>query len=307
MAKASSARPARAKRTLAAPAAGSVQRPAGRKSQRRGGATNKPSQLVAVKPTKSVAIPVAEFDEQRKKAFDYVQEATKQIITLSTGVLALTITFAHELERSESWESVLGWSWALYVSSIVAGVWVLLALSGTLEQTATQVPVSTRGRNVSIPALVQLGAFLLATSAIGAYAIFAPRKPTAVNSIDRLTAEVTTTRALLKEESERWKSDVAARYAANDKLANAIALGESVHVVLDIANAESFSASAKARNRFWDLYSGRLAVMENERMHATLQQIEELIADVEAQPSKFILCRKRIHGLAKELSKAGNN
>lgn len=72
--------------------------------------------------------------DQDQKAFDFAQDATKQLITLSTGVVAITITFfkdfaANAPSDAKTW---MQWSWVVYVASIVFGVWTLLALTGAL-------------------------------------------------------------------------------------------------------------------------------------------------------------------------------
>jgi hypothetical protein len=56
------------------------------------------------------------------KAFDFAQETTKQLITLATGVLALSVTFLHELTPLASKTAIrrLEWGWILYLISIVA-------------------------------------------------------------------------------------------------------------------------------------------------------------------------------------------
>jgi hypothetical protein len=143
----------------------------------------------------------SQFDTQRQKAFEFVQDTTKQVIVLSTAILSLTITFADKLER-ERWDWLLNSAWVLYVLTIICGIWVLFALSGTLEQIKTNVlipsgtlakpnvPVSIRESNITIPASLQLFIFLLATILIVIYAIFAPRKGVTVTDTAKLVAEI---------------------------------------------------------------------------------------------------------------------
>lgn len=45
---------------------------------------------------------MADFNPQVEKAFDFAQEVTKQLITLATGVIALTITFLTEVIATDS-------------------------------------------------------------------------------------------------------------------------------------------------------------------------------------------------------------
>jgi hypothetical protein len=76
------------------------------------------------------------IDKGIEKAFDFAQEATKQLITLATGVIALTITFLTDVVETAPEASVgfLQAAWVLYLGSIVFGILTLLALTGTLER-----------------------------------------------------------------------------------------------------------------------------------------------------------------------------
>ncbi len=105
------------------------------------------------------------MNERRKTAFAFAQDATKQLITLATGVIALTITFFHEFATSAPEESKrwMEWSWAVFVLSIVAGFWTLNALTGSLEpKTHDEREPSIRGSNVVVPSWIQIVLFLLA-------------------------------------------------------------------------------------------------------------------------------------------------
>jgi hypothetical protein len=71
-----------------------------------------------------------------EKAFDFAQETTKQLITLATGVIALTLTFLTDVVKTAPTSTVL-WlhiAWVGYLTSIVFGVLTLLNLSGNLER-----------------------------------------------------------------------------------------------------------------------------------------------------------------------------
>jgi hypothetical protein len=102
------------------------------------------------------------MDEKTKKAFDFAQESSKQVISLSTGVIALSITFSKDfLQHVSSTARVFAlWSWGAYLAAVLFGLWTLLALTGTLDAKAG-VPVSIRGWNVVLPASLQILAFVL--------------------------------------------------------------------------------------------------------------------------------------------------
>jgi hypothetical protein len=100
-------------------------------------------------------------------AFDAAADVAKQLITLATGVLALTITFAKDVTANTAAHKwVLIVAWIVYLLSILGGVWTLLALTGSLERGKE----SIYGANVRVPAFAQVVLFLAATVLIIVYA-----------------------------------------------------------------------------------------------------------------------------------------
>ena len=71
-----------------------------------------------------------------QKAFDFALESTKQMITLATGVLAITITFMKDAAGGASRADVssLKAAWLLFLLSVVFGLLTLLGLTGELER-----------------------------------------------------------------------------------------------------------------------------------------------------------------------------
>ncbi|MDF3071044.1 MAG: hypothetical protein K0R38_6645 [Polyangiaceae bacterium] len=68
------------------------------------------------------------------KAIDIVVELAKQLITLSTGVIAITISLAKDIFAGQT--AGLGYliaSWIAYLFCITFGVWVLMAIAGVLD------------------------------------------------------------------------------------------------------------------------------------------------------------------------------
>jgi hypothetical protein len=121
--------------------------------------------------------------ERGTKAVDFAADVVKQLLTLSTGILALTITFATDIVGDRETPTVLlGISWIAYILSILFGLWALFAMTGELEQLPAkgnnqgQEP-SIRGRNVTLPAILQIVTFLGATAFIAAYGLFALGAP----------------------------------------------------------------------------------------------------------------------------------
>jgi hypothetical protein len=100
------------------------------------------------------------------KAFDAAAEVVKQLITLATAVLALTVTFAKDITRNTmAHRTVLLIAWIVYLLSLAGGIWTLMALAGSLGQGEQ----SIYGWNIKLPAGFQIASFLLATLLIIVY------------------------------------------------------------------------------------------------------------------------------------------
>jgi hypothetical protein len=103
------------------------------------------------------------------KAFDFAQETTKQVLTLASGIIAITLTFlngklAAYKGSTATWLEI---GWCLYLASILFGIGALMALSGNLERpnkpNEPAKPPSIYRGNIRTPASLQLLAFFLAT------------------------------------------------------------------------------------------------------------------------------------------------
>jgi len=70
----------------------------------------------------------------RLKAFDFAQDTTKQLLTLATGTVALTITFLKDLAKgAPDWAVwTLSAAWFVFLVSVVFGVATLMALTGSV-------------------------------------------------------------------------------------------------------------------------------------------------------------------------------
>ena len=71
-----------------------------------------------------------------EKAFEFAQESTKQILTLSTAILTLTISFQKDIvggvPDGDRW--ALKVAWVAYLLSIICGLATLMNLAGNLER-----------------------------------------------------------------------------------------------------------------------------------------------------------------------------
>jgi hypothetical protein len=110
-----------------------------------------------------------ELSERTRTAFAFAQEEAKQLITLSTAVIALTITFLNDVTEA----GPNGWliaAWFLYIVCIVAGVATLLTLSGNLEKRPWP---SVYEKNTAVVGGAQVIAFAAATLLVVVFGVTA--------------------------------------------------------------------------------------------------------------------------------------
>jgi len=103
------------------------------------------------------------MDDQTKAAFASASDTAKQLITLASAILALEVTFAKSILDAKldlDARHLLAASWILFLVSVIAGVWTLLALTGSLGNQQSLTPKTIYGANVRIPATVQILLFL---------------------------------------------------------------------------------------------------------------------------------------------------
>jgi len=121
-------------------------------------------------------------EDLRKKAFDFASATVKQLITLSTALIALSITFRGNFGEAGN-EVLLLICWISFFISVLFGIMTLMALTGTLEKCTEEgdkkVDLSIYGTNVKIPSGLQILFFLLGLLFLGIYggqSIFGEKK-----------------------------------------------------------------------------------------------------------------------------------
>lgn len=107
-----------------------------------------------------------DLDSQRQKAFDAAQAVTTQLLTLATGVIAVTLTFSKDFLGGAKGapKVLLAIAWLLFLASILYGILTLMGLTGELEKMdpADQSLPSIRTDNVTDPSKKQGALFFLA-------------------------------------------------------------------------------------------------------------------------------------------------
>jgi hypothetical protein len=109
-----------------------------------------------------LAILLSEQITLKSKAFDFAQDVIKQLITLATAIIALTVTFIHDLAASASPHAVrfVEAAWVTYIVSICCGIAALLQLAGHLEK--AEMP-SIYSSGIKWASLLQVVAFIVVT------------------------------------------------------------------------------------------------------------------------------------------------
>lgn len=104
------------------------------------------------------------MDARSQKAFEFAVDATKQLLTLSAAILALTIAVATDLDVGRP--GLLQAGWVAFLISIVCGIWALYALMREMDPSKRlqDEPPSLAASGVRAPALTQIGAFVIGTS-----------------------------------------------------------------------------------------------------------------------------------------------
>lgn len=98
--------------------------------------------------------------DRETKSFDFAADLTKQLVTLSSSIVTVTLLFSKDGPAHHGWAKT---AWVIYLLSSIFGVWTLMALTGSLSDTSS--PDLKLGYNVRIPSACQIITFGLASIA----------------------------------------------------------------------------------------------------------------------------------------------
>src|SRR5947199_7487975 len=90
-------------------------------------------------------------------SFEFAKELTTQLITLSTAVIGVTITFTKDISSGAT-GGTRRWlygSWLFFLASVVCGIWTLGAITGTLARVSPIKPDSLYVSNITTPSMCQ--------------------------------------------------------------------------------------------------------------------------------------------------------
>ena len=97
------------------------------------------------------------------EGYKLAADLAKQIITLSTAVVTVTVTFAKEFKTGAalSVPVTLQISWLCAAFAIIFALWTLMSITGTLIQRDRELPDSNvTDSNIRLPAFLMISAFL---------------------------------------------------------------------------------------------------------------------------------------------------
>ena len=99
------------------------------------------------------------------RAFDLVTEITKQVLTLATGIVAISITFFKDFasHSNATARALIESSWVIYALSVLFGLMTLMACAGHQQSAADQSASTTiNAGNIRLLGGVQLVLFFAA-------------------------------------------------------------------------------------------------------------------------------------------------
>ena len=131
------------------------------------------------------------MNKSDEKAFDFAADVTKQLITLASAILTITITFSKDTPaEARVWAFA---AWIIFIVSIGFGILVLQSLTAELQP---KVPLASGSKTPSVWngaarffSMLQIVAFLIAvalTVNFGRKAMAAPAKDKRVEPLSQL-------------------------------------------------------------------------------------------------------------------------
>jgi uncharacterized membrane protein len=100
-------------------------------------------------------------NERVAKAFDFSADLTKQLITLATGIITVTITFSHDFLKNPNAapKGIAYTAWYFFLASIFFGIFTLGALTGNLDAKKKTAEPSIFATNILIFSVSQFLTF----------------------------------------------------------------------------------------------------------------------------------------------------
>jgi hypothetical protein len=108
-------------------------------------------------------------DQSPSKPFEVAIDVAKQLLTLSTAIITLTITFSKDVLGSTTAfdKGLLSVAWLFFFVSVLGGIWLLYAANGSLSETDASTRRSIYDSNTAIPMGVQQVCFIVGLALTG--------------------------------------------------------------------------------------------------------------------------------------------
>lgn len=130
--------------------------------------------FLAVKRTSSYPFDKEAIDEAEKLAFELAFNFVNSLLVVTTGILALSITFRKDLVGAATSSASERWlmsSWVIYLASIVAGIITMMGLIGPLNPRPHNPQSFLFGPSVVVPQIAQLVSFAAGTACFVLYGL----------------------------------------------------------------------------------------------------------------------------------------
>jgi hypothetical protein len=106
-----------------------------------------------------------------QKSFDFAIDVTRQLMTLSAAILALTVTVARDITTGDP--EALAAAWGAFLASMVFGVFAMFALMAELRPTEGEESPSVAAWRVRTPAVLQIAAFVIGAAFLFVFGVSA--------------------------------------------------------------------------------------------------------------------------------------
>lgn len=100
------------------------------------------------------------MNDKNIKAFDFASDTTKLILSLSTGIITVVLTFNENILKNIEIKWIIITSIIFLLISILFGLMVMMALTGNLSQANNTEP-SITSPNIRIPSIIQFFSFII--------------------------------------------------------------------------------------------------------------------------------------------------
>ena len=116
-------------------------------------------------------IPDLPMSGEHTKALEFAADLARQILTVATGILAFTVTFAEKFDIDPATPLAVPDSmriaWVCFVLAVIAAIWLLMAIAGSANavRTGDTAAGDIMNTNTAVPASIMCLTFIAAVSA----------------------------------------------------------------------------------------------------------------------------------------------